>query len=304
MRNIVYDINNLLYGMATRIVLGHRCAANNRTRNNEPIRIRAATPYTSYKKTKNIGGFRKTTCLILLCLFISCGSKQVLSSLEPDDEFERAVSLFEQENYNKAVLAFERILFYHPSSEYVDDAQYWLGKTYFEQKDYDQAIVEFDYLIKNFSTSSFIEEAYLYRIKAYLEKAPSYEKDPTETGNAIGFCDQFLTHFPNSKHTDEVKEIILVARNHLAKKEMENGKIYLKLGEPEAALLYFNYVIETYPETEFSSEAKYNAARILEKNEQPNKALKLYKELLEDDKWRERIIKEKGAKILEKESEE
>ena len=179
-----------------------------------------------------------------------------------------------------------------------------MGKTYFEQKDYDQAIIEFDYLIKNFSTSSFIEEAYLYRIKAYLEKAPSYEKDPTEIENAIGFCDRFLTHFPNSKHTDEVKEIILVARNRLAKKEVENGRIYLKLGEPEAALLYFNYVIETYPETEFSSEAKYNAAKILEKNGQPDKALALYKELLEDDKWRERIIKEKGVEILEEKPEE
>lgn len=236
---------------------------------------------------------------LVLFVFTACGTKQTLSPLDPDDAFERAVSLFEQENYSKAVLAFERILFYHPSSEYVDDAQYWLGRTYFEQKDYDQAIVEFDYLIKNFSTSGFVEEAYLFRVKAYLEKAPGFEKDPTGIEKAILFCDRFLTHFPNSKYTDEVKEIILVARNRLAKKEIENGKIYLKLGEPEAAFLYFNYVIETYPETQFSSEAKYNAARILEKNGQPDKALKFYKELLEDDKWRERIIKEKGVEIIE-----
>lgn len=236
---------------------------------------------------------------LVLLVFTACSTKQTLSPLDPDDAFERAVSLFEHGDYSKAVLAFEQILFYHPSSEYVDDAQYWLGRTYFEKKDYDQAIIEFDYLIKNFSTSGFIEEAYLFRVKAYLEKAPGFEKDPTEIENAILFCDRFLTHFPNSKYTDEVKEMILVARNRLAKKEIENGKIYLKLGEPEAALLYFNYVIGTYPETQFSSEAKYNAARILEKNGQPDKALKFYKELLEDDKWRERIIKEKSVEILE-----
>ncbi|MGB3478995.1 MAG: outer membrane protein assembly factor BamD [bacterium] len=228
---------------------------------------------------------------LVLFVFTACGTKQTLSPLDPDEAFERAVSFFKQEDYSKAVLAFEQILFYHPSSEYVDDAQYWLGRTYFEQKDYDQAIVEFDYLIKNFPTSGFVEEAYLFRVKAYLEKAPGFEKDPTGIENAILFCDRFLTHFPNSKYTDEIKEMILVARNRLAKKGTENGKIYLKLGEPKAALLYFNYVIETYPETQFSSEAKYQAAEIYQSMDKKDKALTLYKELFDEDPWREKVAK-------------
>jgi outer membrane protein assembly factor BamD len=229
--------------------------------------------------------------LLLIMVFVICGKKQVLAPLEPDDEFERALSLFEAKDYNNAVLAFERILFYHPSSEYVDDAQYWLGRTYFEKKDFEQAIVEFDYLVKNFSTSPFIEEAYLFRARAFYEKAPGIEKDPTEIENAINLCDRFLTRFPNSKYTDEIKNVILLARNQLAKKELENGKIYLKLGERKAALLYFTYIIETYPETESSSEAKYRSAEIYEHQAQTEQALELYKELLEDETWKEKAAK-------------
>ncbi len=229
--------------------------------------------------------------LLLIFVFVTCGKKQVLAPLEPDNAFERAMAFFEKKDYNNAVLAFERILFYHPSSGYVDDAQYWLGRTYFEKEDYQQAIAEFDYLIKNFPTSSFVEEAYLFRARAFFEKAPGIEKDPTEIENAINLCDKFLTRFPNSKYTNQIKDLILIARNQLARKELENGKIYLKLGEPEAALLYFTYIVETYSETEFCNEAKYRSAEIYEKEDQKEQALTLYKELLEDKIWQEKAAK-------------
>lgn len=230
---------------------------------------------------------------VTLFVLISCG-KHVLTPLEPADEFERAMSFFENRKYNDAALAFQRIIFYHPSSEYVDDAQFWLGRSYFEQKEYTQAIIEFEYLIRNFSTSPFLEQAYLYRAKAYLSKAPRFYKDQTETKKAIGLLDEFLTRFPNSQYTNEVRVLILSARNRLAKKEVENGKLYLRLNETNAALLYFEYVIETYPETDVSSEAKYHAALIYEKKGKSEEALSLYRELLEEPTW-----KEKAAKKIE-----
>jgi len=233
--------------------------------------------------------FNRTKLGLILIYFvlISCATRQVLTQIDPDDEFERAMSFFENRKYDNAAQAFERIIFYHPSSEYVDDAQYWLARTYFEKKEYGQVIIEFDYLIKNFSNSVFLEEAYLYRAKSSLLKAPSYDKDQTELIAAIGLLDGFLTIFPNSQYTNEVKELILGARNRLAKKEVENGKLYIKLNSPNAAHLYFDYVIETYPETSASSEAKYYTAKLYEEDGKTEKALTIYRELLEDDDWKE-----------------
>jgi len=233
----------------------------------------------------------KVACFVCVFLILISCSKQVLSPLDPEDEFERAMSFFENRKHNDAVLAFQRIIFYHPSSEYVDDAQFWLARTYFEKRDYAQAIGEFDYLIRNFSTSPLLEEAFLYRAKSYLLQAPSYYKDQTETKHAISLLDEFLTKFPNSQYTNDIKDLILSARNRLAKKEVENGKLYLKLNEPDAALLYFEYVIETYPETRVSGEAKYYAALIYEKKGESEEALRLYNELLEDEEWREMVLK-------------
>jgi len=225
-------------------------------------------------------------------------SKQVLNPLPPDVEFERGRDFLENKKYNKAIESFERIVFYYASSEYVDDAQYWLGRSSFEKKDYTQAIIEFEYLIKNFPNSQFLEQAYLYRAKAYFLKSPGYDKDQSETGKATKFLDQFLTQFPNSEYTDEVKNLILQARERLAKKEFENGRLYLRLNEPDAALLYFQYLITNYPETKFSLEAKYYAASIYEKKGELDQALRLYKELIGEQGWK--IKAEKKIKKIEK----
>jgi outer membrane protein assembly factor BamD len=238
--------------------------------------------------------------LVIATMVLSCAAREATVPLEARDEFERAMSLFDNKSYQKAAEAFERILFYHPSSEYVDDAQYWLARSYLEAKTYDQAIIEFDYLIRNFPNSTLLEPAYFYRTRAYLLSAPSYEKDVSDLKLAIQLFDEFLTRFPNSEHADAAREEILTARNLLAKKELENGKLYEKLNEPEAALLYYQYIKDNYPETESAGEAIYRSASIHEKNGRFEEALELYRELLEDDNWRDKAAEhiaelEKGS---------
>ncbi len=230
-------------------------------------------------------------CLIALSLLASCAVRETMVPLEAKDEFERALSYYETKKYDRAIEAFERVLFYHPSSEYVDDAQYWLGRTYLERKESDQAIVEFDYLIRHFPNSPKLEDALFYRAKAHLASAPDYEKDLSGLSRAIQSFDEFLTRFPNSAYTDDVKKEILSARNRLARKELENGKLYEKLKEPQAALLYYQHVIETYPETESASDARYRAALIHEHGGRFQEAIEMYEGLLEDEKWKEDAAK-------------
>ena len=231
----------------------------------------------------------KLTCLLLTVLtVIACAPRQSLISLEADAEYERAMSFFENKKYAQAIQGFERILFYHPSSEFVDDAQYWLGRTYLEQKQYDQAIIEFDYLIRNFPKSAQLEQAYFHRARAHLFGAPSYEKDLSDLKIAIRLFDEFLTRFPNSEYTDDVRKEILSARDLLAKKELENGKLYEKLKETNAALLYYEHIMNNYPETASAGEARYRSAQLREQMGETEKALELYNELLDDAEWQDR----------------
>ncbi len=238
----------------------------------------------------------RKVCIITAAtfLFTSCAFRQTLSPIEPEAEFERAQSFYENKKYSQAIEAFERILFYHPSSEYVDDAQYWLGRAYLEKRDYDQAVVEFEYLIRNFPNSAHLEEAYFFRARAYLLGAPGPDRDLSDLERAVRLLDEFLTRYPNSKYTEDARKEILSARNQLAKKDLENGKLYEKLKEPDAALLYYEYIVNAYPETESAAEAKFRSARIYEKQGTIPQAIELYKELLEDSAWQDKAAKRIG----------
>jgi outer membrane assembly lipoprotein YfiO len=223
---------------------------------------------------------------VAMMFFAGCTPRQELSELPAEEEFQRAQGYFDLRQFDRAIQGFEKIIFYHPSSEYVDDAQYWLASSYFQKKDFAQAVIEFDYLIKNFPASVFVEEANFYRAKSYLKQAPGWDRDQTEIDEAISYLDEFLTRYPNSKYTNDVKDLILAARNQLARKELENGKLYLKLKEPDAAMKYFLFVIETYPETKSEIEAKYHLAGIYRQKLRTEEALTLYRELLEIPEWK------------------
>ncbi len=242
--------------------------------------------------TRRIGSRAGRMALLMTIILLiggGCASKPASVTLPADAEFERSQAYLEARKYNRAIQGFERIIFYHPTSEFVDDAQYWLAQTYTAMEDYAQAITEFEYLIKNFPASQFLEDAYFFRAVAYLKKAPGPDRDQTETADAIGYLDEFLTRFPNSPHTNDVRGLILEARNRLAKKELDNAKLYLKLKEPKAAELYFTlYVIEAYPETPAALEAKYHLAGLYARQGKTDEALALYEELQSSDIWRDR----------------
>ncbi|MGQ9664612.1 MAG: outer membrane protein assembly factor BamD [bacterium] len=221
----------------------------------------------------------------LLFIFFSC-SKPVLAPLTAEDEFARAMNFFNNKKYDPAIQSFERIIFYHASTEFVDDAQFYLACAYFEKKDYAQAITEFEYLIKNFPNSPFLEQSFLLRAKAYFLKSPGYEKDQTETREAISLLEDFLTRFPVSIYSDSARTVILQARNRLAKKELESGRLYLKMKEYDSAVLYFKYVIENYPETPSADESKFLLAQTYERTGRKEEASQIYKDLLENSNWK------------------
>lgn len=225
----------------------------------------------------------------LLLIMLGCSSKPAARTIPADAEYERSRELLQARKYNRAIQGFERIIFYHPTSELVDDAQYWLAQTYYLMKDYNQAITEFEYLIKNFPASTYLEDAYYHRAVAFLNNAPGPDRDQTKTLEAIDYLDEFLTRFPNSQRTNEVRTLILDARQRLAKKELNNARLYLKLKEFKAAEIYFTrYVIEAYPETPAALEAKFLLANLYARQGKVDSALSLYEELLTTAEWRSR----------------
>lgn len=187
---------------------------------------------------------------------VSCASKEQLVRLDAEDQFAVAKRDFDKGKYSRAADGFRRLTFEHPGSARVDEAQFRLAMCYYKMKDYTQAEAEFRHLAVNYPDSPFADDAFFYTGMTHYRQMPAYYHDQSETHKAIDSFSRFLVRYPESEFSSMAKERIRECRDRLAHKELENGKLYLKLGVYESAVLYFQLVVLEYPDTRWSEEAK------------------------------------------------
>lgn len=224
---------------------------------------------------------RKFVWLAIFPILCHCGGRKGVSpKLPPEDRFVLAKRYMETGEYLKAQEEFKRLIFEHPGSDYVDDAQYNLGESYFLDKEYDLAILEYKFLIDNYKGSPYIDASQFKLGFCYYKLSnPSY-LDQTNTKKALDEIELFLTKYPQSEHTDDALNIKKKCLEKLAKKDLEAGKLYMKLKKYTSARVYFESLIEDYPDTQASDQALFLIGISYEKEDDPTNAKQIYERVL------------------------
>ncbi|MGD9649998.1 MAG: tol-pal system protein YbgF, partial [Dongiaceae bacterium] len=65
------------------------------------------------------------------------------ASADAKSDYDKAFTLLQQAEYDKAEEALKKFLNQHPNDALAANAQYWLGETYYVRGDYAQSSVEF-----------------------------------------------------------------------------------------------------------------------------------------------------------------
>ena len=157
-------------------------------------------------------------------------------SFFPQVLFIRGASFYYLGNFSAAISSLSSVVDSYPDSEFSDDAQYLLAKSFSEGlRDYERAIVEYQRLVGNYPESDLLGVAYYemgdcyYILGSYEEAYSNYQK-AQEYGGEVG------------------RKALYSAAHCLYKLES-----YV-----EAALLFSEYV-ERYPQTDISDDAQYFA---------------------------------------------
>ena len=198
---------------------------------------------------------RFASIFLILLAILGCGAKSPRVRLDAEDQFSVSRREFDRGKYRKAGEGFRRLLFEHPGSAKVDEAQYLLALCFYRDKDYLQAEAEFKHFVLNYPDSPYADDAAYYVGMTHYKQMPSHYHDQTETRNALDSFSRFLVKFPNSKLVGQVEARIAECRDRLAEKEFETGRLYLKLRKYGPAKLYLEYVAAEYKETRWAEEA-------------------------------------------------
>ena len=82
-------------------------------------------------------------------------------------DYDKALAILREGRYAEATQAFNAFLANYPSSEYADNASYWLGETYYVNRDFKGALAAFNGLVDNYPNSpkasdSLLKMGYIY----------------------------------------------------------------------------------------------------------------------------------------------
>lgn len=212
--------------------------------------------------------------LFLSLIYAGCSSSDETTFMIPEDHLKVAMDYFNDESYDAAINEFQTILLQYPGSAVIDDAQYYLAQSRFLRKEYIIAASEFSRLIRNMTASEYVPEAQFMLAECYFELSPPVALDQRYSKKAKEEYQAFIDFFPTHPNAVEAERKIVEMNEKLANKEYNDAVIYSKLEYYEAAILYFDHVIETFHDTKFAPMASYNKIKLLIDIKRNQEALK------------------------------
>jgi outer membrane protein assembly factor BamD len=176
----------------------------------------------------------------------------------------KADNYFREAKYYQAGELYKQFLSRHPGHDRSDYAQFRLAESYFEDSEYPLAAVEYTVLLNNYGYSEYVDDA-LFKIGVcFYHQAPKPPRDQQKAQDALSKFEQFFQTFPNSPLIPEAQRYIRLLNEKLAEKDFKNGYYYYRRHKPGAALIYFQKVIDKYPENPFWYRCLFYKAMILQ----------------------------------------
>ena len=163
-------------------------------------------------------------------------------------------------SYSSAAKKFAEVERLHPYSKWATKALLMQGFAYYQSNKYGDSVNACQRFIS--LHPGHVDTPYAYYLVALsqYEQIADVARDQSQTQRALEALDEVSQRFPDSKYAADAKSRALLARDHLAGKEMEVGRYYLKKGSYLGAINRFKTVITTYQTSSQTPEALFRIA--------------------------------------------
>jgi len=157
---------------------------------------------------------------------------------------------------DKAIEIFKAVADNSPYGKYADLAKYKAGLCYKDIQDYNSAILMFKDLIDRYPSSSIIDKArfQLAECSKLLAVKPAYDQTPTNLARKE--FEDFLKKHPDSEMAADAKQVVDKLKSREAEHAYETGKFYEERRAPQSAVIYYNDIVQNYPNTEWAKKAQ------------------------------------------------
>src|SRR5215207_8620879 len=152
-------------------------------------------------------------------------------------------------SYKAAAKSFSEVERQHPYSKWATKALLMQAFAYYQNNKYDDSINAANRFITLHPGHK--DSAYAYYLTAIsqYEQISDVRRDQSRTQKALEALEEVGKRFPQSPYSADAAKKAILARDHLAAKEMEVGRYYLNKGSYLAGINRFKKVVTDYQTT-------------------------------------------------------
>lgn len=214
-------------------------------------------------RTRSI--FARTTALTLVLMTLTLtacgdGDEDDIDTLAAKNEdvdilYDRASGTFAEKGYKKAIEQFEEVERQHPYSEWAARGQVMAAYSAYRAGEFDDAISILDRFVKMHPTHRSTPYAYYLKALCSYTQITDVGRDQSMTEQARAALKEVVERYPDTDYARDARLKLDLTDDHLAGKEMEVGRYYLRRDEYIAAIKRFKFVVDNYQTTSHAAEA-------------------------------------------------
>ncbi|WP_397542281.1 outer membrane protein assembly factor BamD [Roseovarius salis] len=212
---------------------------------------------------KTVGSRAALACVLVASLALSgCGGADVVERGDVNYENYTAKQIYERGEYdmarNNPELAadvFAEVERLYPYSEWAKRAVIMQAYAYHEAKDYENSRSAAKRFIEFYPTDEDAAYAQYLLALSYYDQIDEVGRDQKLTFEALQALREVIERYPESEYAKSASLKFDLAFDHLASKEMEVGRYYLKRKHYTAAINRFRVVVEDFQTTTHTAEA-------------------------------------------------
>lgn len=208
--------------------------------------------------------------LTVLVLITSCGPFSKLEKSTNWEELYNGANKYYQEGeYGKAIILYEKVLPVIKGSEKAELAEYNFANCHFKTKRYIEAAGYFSTFYRTYNRSPLAEEALFMNAYALYLDAPDYNLDQQSSKEAVTAIQQFVTRFPASASYERAMEMLNDLEGRFEQKAYSEAQMYYRLKDGlypgdfyRACIINFQNFAKDYPESKHNEELAYKLVEV------------------------------------------
>ena len=233
---------------------------------------------------------------VLAGFLAGCGASTVPAVHSEPERLAEGRRALERHEYNVALELLKSYVANNAGGADVDQAIELLGESNLRIKEWSEAQSQFERVLRDYPESDSAAAASFHLGEALWgqSRGPAFDQEYTQ--KALEQWDGYLRAYPGHWQNIEAGTRRQLARERLADKLDRAGILYLKLHRAGPARVYFQRVLDEYPDTAFAANASLGLALADAQDGKRDEALAALRDL--ESRFAGRAVAQRAAKEI------